>query len=75
MDMSDEQFCFRTGLLKLAYSYARMVALSYAFQHAFGKAGMDENPFLTRVSVDDGWVDDRVDFDHCYNSALPLLQT
>lgn len=48
MDMSDEQFCFRTGLLKLAYSYARMVALSYAFQHAFGKAGMDENPFLTR---------------------------
>lgn len=40
---------FRTGLLRLAYSYARLIALSYGFQHAFGKNdGLDENPFLQR---------------------------
>ena len=50
-DMSDAQNCFRTGLLRLAYSYARLVVLSYGFQHAFGKNdGTDENPFLMRVS-------------------------
>lgn len=49
-DMSDPQNCFRTGLLRLAHSYARLVALSYGFQHAFGKSnGTDENPFLMRV--------------------------
>lgn len=48
-DMSDPQNCFRTGLLRLAYSYARLVVLSYGFQHAFGKNdGTDENPFLIR---------------------------
>ncbi|KDR76303.1 hypothetical protein GALMADRAFT_67889 [Galerina marginata CBS 339.88] len=44
----DQQFSFRTGLLRLAYSYARLVALSYGFQHAFGKNNVDENPFLMR---------------------------
>ncbi|KAF5371848.1 hypothetical protein D9615_009547 [Tricholomella constricta] len=47
-DMTDPQNCFRTGLLRLAYPYARLVALSYGFQHAFGKSHTDENPFLTR---------------------------
>ncbi|KAJ2922836.1 hypothetical protein H1R20_g14257, partial [Candolleomyces eurysporus] len=48
-DMSDPQNCFRTCLLRLAYSYARLIALSYGFQHAFGKNdGQDENPFLMR---------------------------
>ncbi|KAF8896253.1 hypothetical protein BD779DRAFT_1433309 [Infundibulicybe gibba] len=47
-DMTDPQNCFRTGLLKLAYSYARLIALSYGFQHAFGKNNTDENPFLLR---------------------------
>ncbi|KAI0661577.1 hypothetical protein C8Q70DRAFT_664218 [Cubamyces menziesii] len=28
---------FRTSLLKLAYSYARMTVLSFAFQHTFGR--------------------------------------
>lgn len=50
--MTDPQYSFRTALLHLAHSYARLVALSYGFQHAFGKNdGTDENPFLTRVSV------------------------
>lgn len=49
--MTDPQYSFRTALLHLAHSYARLVALSYGFQHAFGKNdGTDENPFLTRVS-------------------------
>ncbi|KDQ57351.1 hypothetical protein JAAARDRAFT_35979 [Jaapia argillacea MUCL 33604] len=47
-DLSDPQNRFRTGLLKLAYSYARLVALSFGFQHAFGKSQIDENPFLMR---------------------------
>ncbi|KAJ6619677.1 hypothetical protein B0H10DRAFT_1946520 [Mycena sp. CBHHK59/15] len=47
-DMTDPQNRFRTGLLKLAYSYARLVALSFGFQHAFGKSHTDENPFLMR---------------------------
>ncbi|KAF9525684.1 hypothetical protein CPB83DRAFT_896852 [Crepidotus variabilis] len=36
-DMNDPHNSFRTGLLNLAYSYARLVALSYGFQHALGK--------------------------------------
>lgn len=48
-DQTDPQNRFRTGLLRLAYSYARLVALSFGFQHAFGKNGVDENPFLERV--------------------------
>jgi hypothetical protein len=49
-DMTDPQNRFRSGLLKLAFSYARLVALSFGFQHAFGKNNTDENPFLMRVS-------------------------
>ena len=49
--MSDPQNSFRTGLIHLAYPYARLVALSYGFQHAFGKNHTDENPFLKRVRV------------------------
>ncbi|KAI0043237.1 hypothetical protein FA95DRAFT_1563508 [Auriscalpium vulgare] len=47
-DMNNEQNRFRIGLLKLGYSYARLVALSFGFQHAFGKNSTDENPFLNR---------------------------
>ncbi|KAJ7363984.1 hypothetical protein DFH08DRAFT_930081 [Mycena albidolilacea] len=47
-DMTDPQNRFRSGLLKLAYSYARLVVLSFGFQHAFGKNNQDENPFLNR---------------------------
>lgn len=49
-DLTDPHNCFRTGLLRLAYSYARLIALSFGFQHAFGKNNTDENPFLLRVS-------------------------
>ncbi|KAJ6531716.1 hypothetical protein B0H19DRAFT_1272920 [Mycena capillaripes] len=47
-DMTDPQNRFRSGLIKLAYSYCRLVALSFGFQHAFGKNNTDENPFLMR---------------------------
>lgn len=50
-DLTNPQNCFRTGLLKLAYSYSRLVALSYGFQHVFGKNHARENPFLMRVSL------------------------
>lgn len=50
-DLGDPQNSFRTGLLKLAFPYARLVALSYGFQHAFGKGNTDENPFLLRVCL------------------------
>jgi len=51
-DLNDPQNSFRIGLLRLAYSYSRLIALSYGFQHAFGKSdGKDENPFLKRVST------------------------
>lgn len=51
-DMDNVQNRFRTGLLRLAYGYARLVVLSYGFQHAFGKGdGTNENPFLMRVSI------------------------
>ena len=49
--MTDPQNSFRTGLLRLAYPYARLIALSYGFQHAFGKGHTDENPFLQRVRL------------------------
>ncbi|KXN91714.1 Protein priB [Leucoagaricus sp. SymC.cos] len=47
-DMTVPRNRFRTGLLRLAYSYSRLIALSYGFQHAFGKNTTDENPFLNR---------------------------
>ena len=51
-DMNDPQNAFRTGLLGLAYSYSRLIALSYGIQYAFGKVeGKDEGPFLERVST------------------------
>jgi hypothetical protein len=48
IDAKDPQSVFRTDLIKLAYSYQRLVALSYGFQHAFGKHNTNENPFLLR---------------------------
>lgn len=48
-DMTDPQNSFRTGLLRLAYSYARLGCLSYGFQQAFAKNQRQENPFLIRV--------------------------
>jgi hypothetical protein len=49
--MNDVQNRFRLGLLKLAYSYARLVALSLGFQHVFGKNNrVDESSLLQRVS-------------------------
>lgn len=49
-DMNHPQNAFRTGLLRLAYSYSRLIALSYGIQYAFGKVeGKDEGPFLKRV--------------------------
>ena len=54
LDMSDEQLCFRTGLLRLAYSYARMNVLSFGFQYAFGKEsrGLGQDlDLLHRVSI------------------------
>ncbi|KII89885.1 hypothetical protein PLICRDRAFT_108635 [Plicaturopsis crispa FD-325 SS-3] len=58
-DTTNPQFCFRTGLLRLAYSYARLLALSFGFQHAFGKNNTDENPFLLR----------------CYRAASDVVNT
>ena len=48
-DMSDPQNRFRTGLLRLAYSYGRLIALSFGFQHHFSKNHTIENPFFLRV--------------------------
>ena len=48
-DKTNAQNRYRTGLLKLAYSYARLLILSYGFQLAFGKNEADDNPFLIRV--------------------------
>ncbi|CCM01416.1 uncharacterized protein FIBRA_03467 [Fibroporia radiculosa] len=46
---TDGQSHFRTGLLKLAYSYARLTVLSVGFQHTFGKSSSTtEVPFLWR---------------------------
>ncbi|OSX58940.1 hypothetical protein POSPLADRAFT_1049102 [Postia placenta MAD-698-R-SB12] len=45
----DQQSHFRTGLLKLAFSYARLSVLPVGFQYSFGKAAAtDEGPFLWR---------------------------
>ena len=49
-DQTDTQNRFRTGLLRIAYSYARLVALSLAFQHAFGKQGSNDKALVKRVS-------------------------
>ncbi|ESK89022.1 hypothetical protein Moror_13103 [Moniliophthora roreri MCA 2997] len=49
VDQNDSHGAFRVGLLKLAYSYSRLIALSYGFQHAFGKgSNQNEKPFLKR---------------------------
>jgi hypothetical protein len=70
-DMSDPQNSFRTGLLRLAYSYSRLVALSYGFQHAFGKTdGVDENPFLMRCLRAASDVVDAVVHDICRPSQI-----
>ncbi|KAF7965459.1 hypothetical protein HWV62_43471 [Athelia sp. TMB] len=47
-DQTDTQNRFRTGLLRIAYSYARLVALSLAFQHAFGKQGSNDKALVKR---------------------------
>ena len=41
---------FRNTLIGLAYSYARLVILSFGFQHAFQRGAIKkENAFLFRV--------------------------
>ncbi|KAH9949980.1 hypothetical protein B0H21DRAFT_832802 [Amylocystis lapponica] len=48
-NFKDRQALFRTGLLKLAFSYARLTVLSVGFQHSFSKTGTnDEVPFMKR---------------------------
>lgn len=50
-DPNDRQCKFRTGLLRLAYSYARMTVLSFGFQYAFGKSNLGRDvDLLNRVS-------------------------
>ncbi|EKM52025.1 uncharacterized protein PHACADRAFT_101884 [Phanerochaete carnosa HHB-10118-sp] len=39
-DPNDPQCKFRTGLLRLAYSYSRTTILSWGFQYAFGKSNL-----------------------------------
>lgn len=41
---------FRTELLKMAYAYARLVALSTGLKHAKG-GQLDENTFIMRVGA------------------------
>ncbi|THH04079.1 hypothetical protein EW146_g10269, partial [Bondarzewia mesenterica] len=48
MDETNAQHRFRTGLLRLAYSYARLITLSYGFQHAFSKSDAEDHTLLTR---------------------------
>jgi hypothetical protein len=48
-DLSVPQNRFRTGLLRLAYSYSRLIALSFGFQHVFSKGAADESIILFRV--------------------------
>ena len=51
-DADDRQSTFRTGLLRLAYSYARMTVLSFGFQYAFGKSDVGSDVgLLERVRV------------------------
>ncbi|CAA7267126.1 unnamed protein product [Cyclocybe aegerita] len=74
-DMTDPQNSFRTGLLRLAYSYSRLIALSYGFQHAFGKSdGKDENPFLVRCLKAASDVVDAVVNDICRPSQLHFFR-
>ncbi|KIK62927.1 hypothetical protein GYMLUDRAFT_57708 [Collybiopsis luxurians FD-317 M1] len=48
VDKGDPPGNFRLGLLKLEFGYARLIVLSYGFQHAFGKNSSDDIPFLER---------------------------
>lgn len=48
---TDPQGQFRNRLILLAIRYSRLVVLSFGFQHAFGKAHSDQNPFFERVSA------------------------
>lgn len=48
-DLTVPQNRFRTGLLRLAYSYSRLIALSFGFQHVFSKGAADESIILYRV--------------------------
>lgn len=51
-DPNDVHATFRSGLLRLAYSYARMNVLSFGFQYAFGKASIGQDAtLLFRVSL------------------------
>jgi hypothetical protein len=50
-DMTNAENRFRTGLLRLAFSYARLIALSFGFQHHYSKNHIIENPFFLRVSA------------------------
>ncbi|KAJ3815156.1 hypothetical protein F5876DRAFT_72296 [Lentinula aff. lateritia] len=59
VDKNDPPGHFRLGLLKLAFGYARLIVLSYGFQHAFGKNSSNDNPFL----------------DRCMNAANDIVQT
>ncbi|KAJ3787022.1 hypothetical protein GGU10DRAFT_156771 [Lentinula aff. detonsa] len=59
VDKNDPPGYFRLGLLKLAFGYARLIVLSYGFQHAFGKNSSNDNPFL----------------DRCMNAANDIVQT
>ncbi|KAF5375594.1 hypothetical protein D9757_008502 [Collybiopsis confluens] len=59
VDKNDAPGNFRLGLLKLAFGYARLIVLSYGFQHAFGKNSSDDNPFL----------------DRCLSAANDIVQT
>ncbi|KAJ3554389.1 hypothetical protein NM688_g3138 [Phlebia brevispora] len=45
-DVDDLRTNFRTGLLRLNYSYARMSVLSFGFQYAFGKQSMAQDLML-----------------------------
>ena len=52
VDPNDVQANFRTGLLRLAYSYARMNVLSFGFQYNFGKSSIGQDvTLLWRVSL------------------------
>lgn len=49
-DPNDPQAVFRNGLLRLAYSYARLTALSFGFQYDFAKNPDGHDFLLWRVS-------------------------
>lgn len=60
-DVTDPQARFRNSLLRLAYRYARLVVLSYGFQHSFDK---DSNGSQDQTSF----------FDRCYRAATEVLR-